>query len=31
MLLNAFKTFIVVEHVIGGDIDAFPEDRLLQT
>ena len=31
MLLNVFKTFIVVEHLFGGDIDAFPEDRLLQT
>ena len=30
-MLNAFKTFIVVEHVFGEDIDAFPEDRLLQT
>ena len=31
LLIYAFKTFDVVEHVFGEDIDAFPEDRLLQT
>ena len=30
-MLNALKTLIVVEHVFGGDIEPFPEDRLLQT